>query len=147
MIAYEFVNACQASIDEKHIKTGLERATEKLDDIGDRFVSIECVSSREIQHFNHKLRNKEVPTDIISISSHETKAGKQDIRVGPQGELSFELHQSKPVNPLPAIGQLIICYDVIKENAARTGQPPERELEWVIEHGVYHLMGFHHDSD
>ena len=113
----------------------------------DRFVAIEVVTKSEIQKLNQTLRGKNEATDIISISSQETEAGEQVIKTSPGGELSFELTQTKPVNPLPALGQLIVCWEVIQQKALESGQSPTRELEWVVEHGIYHLMGFHHAHD
>lgn len=147
MIRFDVSNSTDEKIDPKYIQTGISQAEIKLDTIGDRFVSIEFVSKPEMAALNQKLRGQNQATDIISISSQETKAGEQDIKIGSKAELSFMLTQTKPVNPLPAIGQLIICMDIINQNAALYGQSPERELEWVIEHGIYHLMGFHHTHD
>lgn len=147
MIRFEVSNSTGEIIAPKYIQAGISRSESKLSSTSDRFVSVEFVSSQEIQELNQKLRGKNEATDVISISSQETKSGEQDIKIDSKGELSFELNQTKPVNPLPAIGQLVICYDVVRANALESGQSPERELEWVVEHGIYHLMGFHHTHD
>lgn len=147
MIRFEVNSTTDNQINKSSIQTGISQAETKLGNIGDRFVSIEFVTKDEIQELNHKLRGKNEPTDIISISSQETEAGEQNIKIGSKGDLSFELNQTKPVNPLPAIGQLVICLEVVREQAMQSGQAEDAELEWVVEHGIYHLMGFHHTHD
>lgn len=132
---------------EVAVRRGLDSAFASLGDVGDKFVLIEFASRDEIKRLNQVWRDKDAPTDCLSLSSQETKAGTQLASVDAKGKLSFGLHKTGPLNPFPAIGQLVVCLEIIEANAALAGQPPDRELEWVIEHGVYHLLGFHHDND
>ena len=147
MIRFEVCNASDTDIDTSAIKKGIDRAQTKLGNIGDCLVVVEFVSKDEIQHLNQSLRGINEPTDIISIASQETTVGEQTITTGPKGELSFKLTQTQPINSRPILGQIVLCPEVIAENADASGQSFALELEWVIEHGIYHLMGFHHGSD
>ncbi|HEY1074372.1 MAG TPA: rRNA maturation RNase YbeY [Patescibacteria group bacterium] len=148
MINFVLQNSTNHHIDDTTIQKGLAAAATKLGEIGERHVAIEIVTSEESQALNAELRGQDKPTDIISISTQETKVGEQVIEESAEGALSFEINESKPLeNAWPVIGQLVLCYDVIAQNAQRAGQPVERELEWVIEHGILHLMGFHHEHD
>lgn len=148
MIQFVLQNSTNHHIDDTIIKKGLAAAEHKLGTIGERHVAIEIVTPEESQELNQELRGENKPTDIISVSTQETKVGEQVIEESAQGELTFEINEAKPLeHAWPMIGQLILCYDVIAQNAQRAGQPVERELEWVIEHGVLHLMGFHHEHD
>lgn len=152
MIRADIINATSTPVDEASIRRGVMNAESKATQAGiainDPFVSIEAVSRDEIQELNARWRNKNYATDILSLSAHEREIGEQVITESAEGALAFEL---KPVQQHntggPILGQIIICYDVIREHAERAGQPIERELEWVIEHGVLHLLGFHHDEN
>ncbi len=45
--------------------------------------------------------------------------------------------------PLP-IGDIIIAYDKIYEQAAEYGHSPERELAFLTAHGILHVLGYDH---
>lgn len=148
MIHYELINPSDTEINESAIKAGLANAAEQLSDTEDKFVSIEVVSEAESQQANKALRGKDEPTDVISVSTQDTKAGEQEITEHTDGSLSFAIdRQASSENQWPVLGQLIICPGIIAKNAESARQPVERELEWVVEHGVLHLMGYHHDHD
>lgn len=148
MINYELITTTDEAIDESSIKTGLGAAEKKIPELADRTVSIEIVSPEESAKLNNELRGQNEPTDCISISTHETHVGQQDIKVGESGELNFDLKQDAPLqHTLPHVGQLVLCLAVINANATAAGQPLSRELEWVVEHGMLHLVGFHHEHD
>lgn len=147
MLDYELTNTTSHAIDTQAIESGLAKAATALK-LNDRFVSIEIVTPEQSQELNRSLRGKNEPTDIISISSQESEVGTQEVQESASGALEFILKHQKPIeNTAPVIGQLVVCLDVVGKNAERAGQPVSRELEWVVEHGVYHLMGFHHEGD
>ncbi len=147
MIDYELTSAIQGNIDHQAIKTGLAHAATKLNIHDKRLIQIELVTPEESRQLNKTLRGKNEPTDCISISTQESHVGEQIVHEH-EGEVALELKQRKELtHTWPVIGQLVICLDIVKENAAQACQPVERELEWVVEHGVLHVMGFHHDHD
>ncbi len=148
MITPNIVNTTSQAIDEHLIATALGRATAALELDSPRFISIEFVTPVESRELNKRLRNKDYPTDIISISTQESTAGEQLITETADGGIELTLETANSAsNDWPVIGQLIICLEAVRQNAESAGQPFDRELEWVIEHGVYHVMGFHHDQD
>jgi probable rRNA maturation factor len=152
MIRADIINTTSANIDEAAMHRGISHAETKATqagiDVGDRFVSIEVVSPDEMRELNKRWRNKDYPTDILSISANEQEVGEQVITESEEGELHFALKSTKEHRTdWPVLGQIIICFDIIREHAKSAGQPIERELEWVIEHGVLHLLGFHHDEN
>lgn len=148
MIHYELLNSTTQEIPLRAIEAGLRAAEAKLGDIGERHISIEIVTEEESQALNSEFRNQNKPTDIISMSTQETKVGEQVITESTEGALDFTLTEQKSLeHSWPVIGQIILCLPVIQANSERAGQPLERELEWVVEHGVLHLMGFHHEHD
>lgn len=148
MIHYELINTTSQSIDEQAIKRALDAAARKLKLSGDRHVIIELVTPEESEQLNHELRGKNEPTDILSIGSQELHEGEQIISEEESGVLHFDLVSSQnPSDTWPVLGQLIICFDIVAQNAKRAGQDIDHELEWVVEHGVLHLAGFHHKHD
>ena len=45
------------------------------------------------------------------------------------------------------LGQLFLCYDYIKRAAEEDGVSLEREMAYVLSHGVLHLLGYDHTEE
>lgn len=82
---------------------------------------------------------------------NETYMGKQ----GPTDVLSFPVEDLEPgVRPTVAesgppfgIGDVVICPDVVAENAAGGGIDFNDEMALMTVHGVLHLLGYDHVDD
>jgi probable rRNA maturation factor len=83
-------------------------------------LSVSCVNRKEIKKLNFKYRKKNTHTDI----------------------LSFESEQKTPV----LVGELILCKEVVKEQAKKMGHTIKKELEVLLVHGILHLLGFDHEK-
>lgn len=152
MIDFELIDAAIVPLDKAAIRRALGRAEKKLARLhgwpkGRHFVAIESVSPDASRKLNLTVRQCDEPTDVISLPARDVTGGKQTVSTDEKGQLTFRLNQRTAINPLPVLGQLIICPAVIAAQAVQSGQSPTRELEWVIEHGIYHLAGFHHTGD
>jgi len=79
-------------------------------------LSVVFVSSEEMVKLNSKYRNKAYSTDILSFNSNQT------------------------------LGELVICSEVIKEQARRHGLSQKHELGYMLIHGVLHLLGYDHEK-
>ena len=80
-------------------------------------VSLAFVDKAEMKKINNKFRKKNKPTDV----------------------LSFELVEGK------TLGEVIICPDVVKENAKKYGVTYQFELIKVFIHGILHILGYDHE--
>jgi len=81
-------------------------------------ISLAFVDKEEIKKLNKKFRKKNKPTDV----------------------LSFELNEGEN------IGEIIICPEVVKENAAKYGVTAKSEMFKVFVHGILHLCGYDHEK-
>ncbi len=81
----------------------------------DGSLSLVFVDSNEIREYNKKFRGVDRDTDVISFPSGDGK---------------------------DYLGDIIICLDVVRENAEDYGVPLEEELARVIIHGILHLLGY-----
>jgi probable rRNA maturation factor len=50
-----------------------------------------------------------------------------------------------PADEKSYLGEILLCQEKIKENAARFNQPFERELARTAIHGLLHLLGYNHE--
>lgn len=90
-------------------------------------LSICFCSKAYMEQLNHDFRNKAGPTDVLSFKSGEWLEMKNDNRY--------------------IAGDVILCPDIILENAQDFGISGNEELKRVITHGVLHLYGMDHISN
>lgn len=94
-------------------------------------ISLALVAPEEIRKLNKKYRKRDSVTDILSFPEYENI---EKIKKVAAEKLNGELF----------LGELILCYDDIKEYANRQKLDLKGELANVIVHGILHLLGFEH---
>lgn len=68
---------------------------------------------------------------------------------GPTDVLSFPMDELRPPNdgeepPLGLLGDVVLCPSVTAAQAAENGRTPEREADYLLVHGILHLLGYDH---
>lgn len=86
-------------------------------------ISIVFVSKAEIRKINRKYRKKDKSTDVLSF----------------RYDLKYNVKDGKNI-----IGEVILCPEVIKKSAKENGISFQKEMAFVLSHGVLHLLGFWH---
>ena len=72
---------------------------------------------------------------------------------GPTDVLSFPMDELRPPNddeepPLGLLGDIVLCPTVTAAQAADNGRTPEGEADYLLVHGLLHLLGYDHaESD
>lgn len=88
-------------------------------------LTIRIVSSEESQQLNRDYRQKDKPTNVLSFS--------------------FEAPEMIPNEELDEyLGDLVICKDIVIQEAEEQKKPVENHWTHLIVHGVLHLLGFDH---
>lgn len=90
-------------------------------------VSLAIVSKVEIKKLNKTYRKKNEPTDVLSFAEYKSI---EKIKAVKEKKLF--------------LGELILCYDDIKEFARKNGLNLKKETGTVVSHGILHLLGFRH---
>ena len=90
--------------------------------------SIIIVDNTFIHKLNKEYRGIDRVTDVISFALEDDKSMviPDDIRL---------------------LGDIYICLDKAKEQAKEYGHSLERELCFLAVHGVYHLLGYDHETE
>lgn len=105
----------------------------KLNDINIEkvYLGIGVVKPEEIQRLNNEFRNIDKVTDVLSfpIFTEEELKNVEEIYIDEE-ELS--------------IGDIVICLEVIEKQAEEYGTGFNREMLYMITHGICHLLGFDH---
>lgn len=93
-------------------------------------VDISVVGKRKIKQLNEsKLKHKGI-TDVLSFPQHE-RCQLNDFPM--------------PDNELPHLGDIVICFPEAVKTAKRYGKLVDNQLCFYLEHGLLHLLGYHHD--
>ncbi|MFP1922042.1 rRNA maturation RNase YbeY [Lonsdalea quercina] len=87
-------------------------------------VTIRIVDEAESHELNHTYRGKDKPTNVLSFP--------------------FE---APPEVELPLLGDLIICRQVVEQEAAEQEKTLEEHWAHMVVHGCLHLLGYDHIED
>ena len=87
-------------------------------------VTVRLVDEAESQELNHTYRGKDKPTNVLSFP--------------------FEC---PPGVELPLLGDLIICRQVVEQEAQEQGKPLLAHWAHMVVHGSLHLFGYDHIDD
>jgi probable rRNA maturation factor len=95
---------------------------------GDAELTIRFVDEKESAELNQRYRHKTGATNILSFPF--------EIPVGLEDEIELNL-----------LGDLVICSDVVKQQA--TEQQKQQLAHWahMVVHGTLHLLGYDHLTD
>jgi probable rRNA maturation factor len=91
-------------------------------------VEIELINQARIHQINKTFREIDRPTDVLSFPAAE-----------------FPLPTSGQPEPTKLYGTIFLCCDIIKLNALQTNKSFEEEFDFILRHGLDHLLGIHHD--
>ncbi|XPF93932.1 rRNA maturation RNase YbeY [Colwellia sp. RE-S-Sl-9] len=84
-------------------------------------LTIRLVETKESQQLNHQYRQKDKPTNVLSFP--------------------FEVPEGIDINLL---GDLIICADVVIQEAQEQNKKSEDHWAHLVIHGCLHLLGYDH---
>jgi probable rRNA maturation factor len=105
----------------------------------DLAIELIFVDEEEIRRLNNETRNIDKVTDVLSYPSLE------DIKGQPLSEEDYPFEIDEGGNLL--IGSIAICCQRAKEQAEEYGHSYERELHYLIVHGIMHCLGYDHIED
>ena len=126
-------------LDEKHL-IGLEKAIGEFVQT-DTPLAIEFVkvSAEEIQTLNRETRQIDKVTDVLSYPTLEGIKGKKI-----QGKnYPYDIDE----NGYLLIGSVAICAEKARAQAEEFGHSYERELHYLLVHGIMHCLGYDHETD
>ncbi|MGE5509184.1 MAG: rRNA maturation RNase YbeY [Chitinophagales bacterium] len=89
-------------------------------------VSVALVDDPQIHELNREYRGVDRATDVLSFAAEEAPLADDA--------------------PAP-LGDVIISLETAWRQASDFGHSPEREVGYLVAHGVLHLLGFDHEDD
>lgn len=119
---YIFINQTKTRLPKKAMQDFLDYVIQqlgsKIPKKADQLILV-FVSSSKIKKLNSQFRKKNYPTDILSFDSADPES----------------------------LGELVLCMDVLKKQAKEHHLSLQRELCYMLVHGVLHLLGYDHEKD
>ena len=105
----------------------------------DLAIELLFVDEEEIQRLNRETRGMDKVTDVLSYPSLEDIQGKALCKQAHP----FEIDEEDNL----LLGSIVICCQRAKEQAVEYGHSYERELHYLIVHGIMHCLGYDHITD
>lgn len=131
MIEVEYNGIDKMTKEEKMIKNVVQNVLKAEKIIHDVDVYITLTNNNEIHKINKEYRNVDNPTDVLSFPMYERE------------EIDF-LRKDKVGDEEEILGDIIISIDKVKEQSEEYGHSFERELAYLVTHGMLHLLGYDH---
>lgn len=100
------------------------RANQKLLHKKPMYISVSVVGDAQIRELNKKHRGKDYATDVLSFDIGETME-----------------------DGTYYLGDIVVNVDQAVKQADDYGNSVEEEIAALVEHGVLHLLGVHHEGD
>lgn len=118
---YEISNLTNEKIDENLIINVINE-TSKCLDVSDKFVSVVLVDNDKIQEINKTYRGIDKPTDVISFAFLDDEISDMS----------------------DTLGEIYVSLDKVKSQSLEYAHSFERELCFLVVHGLLHLLGYDH---
>lgn len=97
------------------------------------------VDGEEIRRLNLEIRNIDKVTDVLSFPALDGIRGKALRKKDYPADCDEEGNLF--------IGSIAVCEAKAKEQAEEYGHSYERELNYLVTHGVFHLLGYDHMTE
>ena len=93
--------------------------------------TVHSLNESESKKLNQKTFNKNNPTDVLSFPLYN------DIEA--INQLDQSMHED--------MGDMFICRNVVKKNAEIYDKDFVEELQYIVIHGLLHLIGYSHEKN
>lgn len=90
-------------------------------------LSVLLVDEDTMSAYHQKFMGEPGPTDVLSFPMDELRSPDPD---------------EEPV--LGVLGDIVLCPSVTAAQAAASGRTPEEEADYLLIHGLLHLLGYDH---
>lgn len=100
-------------------------------------IGINVVGARKIHEINKKYRGIDSATDILTFALEDMQPN--DLQHIPR--VGFVASPDKVLR----LGDIILSYPQVVEDASLDGVSVDEEIRILVEHGMKHLLGVHHD--
>lgn len=130
MIKTNFYIGSRYPVDRKMLRRAVEKLLTNYG-IDNVQVDVSVVGVRKITELNESQLKHSGPTDVLSFPQHE-KGQFNDLPL--------------PEGVLPHLGDVVISFPEAVRTAKRFGKMVDEQICFYLQHGLMHLLGYHHDD-
>ncbi len=120
-----------AAWDEPVVRRLVSSIVERELGPGEYTLSVHLVDDEAIRALNREHRGQDVHTDVLSFPLHD-----------PTG-MRFVLPPDEPIH----LGDVVVSHPRAVEQAREYGHGLDRELAYLVAHGVLHVLGYDHEEE
>ncbi len=91
-----------------------------------------------VRQLNRDYRGEDRTTDVLAFALEESEVAF------PRPPDALPSLGQVPSDALPSLGQVVVSYPQAVRQAAEYGHTVEREVAFLVVHGLLHLLGFDH---
>jgi probable rRNA maturation factor len=113
-------------INRKRIKQVIERVINKNEVLGPVEISVAIVGDRKMRELSKKYKGEDKTRNILSFSQTEGKAIKT-----PKDVLR--------------LGDIVLSFPEVINDAVKDEMLVDDKVDELVEHGLMHLLGLHHE--
>lgn len=127
----EYTNALDSLIKDAIIKSleneGFDTPSE---------ISVTIVDNEQIRNINKDHRGIDKATDVLSFPMLDMIDGTLEADEG-----DYDMDENKLI-----LGDIVVSLEKAKEQADDYGHSLEREIAFLVTHGIFHLLGYDHEN-
>ena len=99
-------------------------------------LSIVFMNNKKIKELNQQYREKNKATDVLSFPMYDAESLKAVL-----GQVLENIYENI------LLGDIVISLEKAEEQAKEYGHSFEREIGYLVAHGVFHLLGYDHETE
>jgi probable rRNA maturation factor len=130
----ELRNEVGAPLDPALLRKVARRVVAAEGLVGPHLLAVHLLDDAGLRAANREQRGVDAPTDVLSFPL---------LPEFQQGATEFALPPDAPRH----IGDVLISYERATAQAAEYEHPVEREVSYLLAHGVLHLLGYDHVAE
>lgn len=129
MITVHYTNATKTVLPQDEYIQTIRQVLKKYGITDNVELELKIIGSQKMRNLNRNYRHKDYATDVLSFP------------IWP----NLETIKSQP--GFISIGSVVVCLPVAIRDAKKEGETRDEKINFLIEHSLLHLMGFHHEGD
>ncbi|HAU98863.1 MAG: putative rRNA maturation factor [Microgenomates group bacterium GW2011_GWF2_45_18] len=119
-------------VDRKKIRSSVEKVLSEHARV-ECVVSVSIVGERRMRELHTQYMQDPTITDVLSFPQYDPT----------QLDKNFPLLVVN--DPITVLGDIVVCFPEAVREARKLGKMVDDQICFLVEHGMLHLLGFHHD--
>ena len=113
------------------VSIAVDEFSKKFNILKNFYFTVHSVNEDESRKINKKTFNKNFPTDVLSFPLYN----------------NIDSINNLDKNMSEDMGDMFVCRNVIKKNAKIYNKDFVEELQYIVIHGLLHLVGYSHKKN